>query len=72
MTDTKLLREKIDKSGYKIGYIASQMGITPQGLYLKLNNTHQFKAAEIQVLCKLLDIDSDEMKAIFFATEVAK
>lgn len=72
MTDTKLLREKIDKSGYKIGYIASQMGITPQGLYLKLNNTHQFKAAEIQVLCKLLDIDSEEMKAIFFATEVAK
>ncbi len=72
MTDTKLLREKIDKSGYKIGYIASQVGITPQGLYLKLNNTHQFKAAEIQVLCKLLDIDSEEMKAIFFATEVAK
>jgi len=72
VTDTKLLREKIDKSGYKIGYIASQVGITPQGLYLKLNNTHQFKAAEIQVLCKLLDIDSEEMKAIFFATEVAK
>lgn len=72
MTNTKLLREKIDKSGYKMGYIASQIGITPQGFYLKLNNTHQFKAAEIQMLCKLLDIDSEEMKAIFFATEVAE
>lgn len=72
MTNTRLLREKIDKSGYKMGYIASRIGITPQGFYLKLNNTHQFKAAEIQMLCKLLDIDSEEMKAIFFATEVAE
>lgn len=71
MTNTKLLREKIDGSGYKLSYIAAQIGITPQGFYLKLNNTHQFKAAEIQVLCRLLHIDSEEMKAIFFATEVA-
>lgn len=73
MTDTKLLREKIDRSGYKISYLASQLGLTPQGLHLKLNNTNQFKASEIQILCKILKIDDpDEMKRIFFATEVAK
>lgn len=73
MTDVKLLREKIEQSGYKLVYLASQLGITPQGLHLKLNNTNQFKASEIQILCRLLKIDDpDEMKRIFFATEVAK
>ena len=73
MTDVKKLREKIDHSGYKISYLASQLGLSPQGFYLKLNNTNQFKAAEIQKLCKLLRItDSEEMKTIFFASEVAE
>lgn len=71
MTNVELLRKKIDESGYKISYIASRLGITPQGLYLKLNGTNQFKSKEIQVLCELLDIsDLYEMKSIFFATEV--
>ena len=71
MTNVKLLRKKIDESGYKISYIASRLGITPQGLYLKLNGTNQFKSKEIQILCELLDIsDLYEMKSIFFATEV--
>lgn len=73
MTDVELLRQKIEESGYKIYFIAEKLGITPQGLYLKLNNTNQFKASEIQKLCRILDItDSDEMKAIFFVEEVAK
>lgn len=71
MTDVKKLREKIDQSGYKISFLASKLGITPQGLHLKLNNTNQFKAAEIKTLCELLNIvDADEMKAIFFASTV--
>lgn len=68
MTDVKKLREKIDQSGYKISFLAAQLGLTPQGLHLKLNNTNQFKATEIKTLCDLLKItDADEMKAIFFA-----
>lgn len=73
MTNTELLRKKIDESGYKIYFIAEKLGITPQGLYLKLNNTNQFKATEIQILCKILNItDSDEMKEIFFNEIVAE
>jgi len=73
LTDIKQLREKIDKSGYKISFIAEKLGLTPQGLYLKLNNTNEFKATEIQILCKLLGItDPEEMKEIFFAAEVAE
>ena len=72
MTNIELLRKKIDESGYKISFLANQLGITPQGLHLKLNGTNQFKSKEIQILCDLLKIDdSAEMKEIFFAQEVA-
>lgn len=71
MTNVEMLRKKISDSGLKISYLAKQLGITPQGLYLKLNGTNQFKALEIQILCRILGItDSEEMKEIFFATEV--
>lgn len=73
MTNTELLRKKIDESGYKIYFIAEKLGLTPQGLYLKLNNTNQFKAGEIQKLCQILGItNSDEMKEIFFDGKVAE
>ena len=71
MTNVEKLRKKISDSGYKISYLAKQLSITPQGLYLKLNGTNQFKALEIQILCRILGItNSEEMKEIFFATEV--
>lgn len=73
MTDVKRLRERIDNSGYKISFIAEKLGITPQGLYLKLNNTNEFKATEIQILCNLLGIDDpEEMKAIFFCVRSSR
>lgn len=71
MTDVEKLKEKIELSGLKRSYLAAKLNLTPQGFYLKLNNVNQFKADEIQALCKILNItDSNEMKAIFFATEV--
>lgn len=71
MTDVELLRKKIDESGYKIAYLAKQLGLTPQGLYLKINATNEFKATEIQRLCDLLSIsDPNEMKRIFFTQAV--
>jgi hypothetical protein len=73
VTDVKMLRDKIDRSGYKIQFLAEKLGLSPQGFYLKLNGTNQFKADEIQALCQTLTItDPNEMKAIFFATEVDK
>lgn len=71
MTDGKLLKEKIDASGLKISFIASQLGITPQGFYLKLNGTNDFKVSEVKKLCELLNLTRlKERDAIFFADNV--
>ena len=59
MTNTALLREKIDESGYKIG-------ITYQGFLKKINNESEFKASEIQGLKELLNLTDEERDKIFF------
>ena len=67
MTDTMLLREKIDQSGYRLRFIANKMGLTYQCFLNKINNKSEFKASEIQALHDLLDLTEDERIAIFFA-----
>jgi hypothetical protein len=67
MTNTELLREKIDQSGYKLQFIAEKIGITYQGLLNKINNRSEFRASEIQVLYDLLSLTEDERVSIFFA-----
>jgi len=72
MTNTKLLRERINDSGYRIRYIASRLGLSYQGFQNKVNNVSEFKATEIKELCDLLKIDALEKEQIFFAPEVDK
>lgn len=67
MTNTELLKAKIEKSGYKLKYIAEQIGITYYGFLKKVNNKTEFKASEIQTLCELLEITGEEKEKIFFA-----
>ncbi len=67
MTDTELLRKKIEQSGYKMRFIANKMGITYQGLLNKINNRSEFRAREIQILHNLLGLTEEERVAIFFA-----
>lgn len=67
MTNTSLLMQYIEKSGYKMSFIAKQLGITAYGFSLKLNNKSEFKASEISILCKLLKISAKDREAIFFA-----
>jgi transcriptional regulator with XRE-family HTH domain len=72
MTDTKKLRRRIDLSGLKRSYIAKALGISPAALYQKIANKQEFRASEIDALCKLLGITSlREKEAIFFAEKVA-
>ncbi len=72
MTDTDKLNRKIEMSGYKKNYLAKELGITPAALYQKIANRREFKASEINILCKILGITSlTEKEAIFFAREVA-
>jgi hypothetical protein len=70
MTDSKILREKINECGYKLKYIASILGISHQGLINKLNNESEFKASEIQTLTNLLKLTTREKEKIFFAKKV--
>ena len=67
MTDTELLREKIENSGYKLQFIAKSLGLTYQGLLNKINNRSEFRASEIQALYDLLGLTEKERVAIFFA-----
>lgn len=67
MTNTSLLEQYIEKSGYKKSFIAQQLGITAYAFTLKINNKSEFKATEITILCKLLKINARDKEAIFFA-----
>jgi hypothetical protein len=72
MTNTSLLECRIQKSGLKKSYIAQVLGITLKTLGNKIANRCEFKASEIDKLCKLLGItDPAEKEAIFFAAKVA-
>lgn len=67
MTNTALLEQYIEKSGYKKSFIAFQLGITAYGFSLKINNKSEFKASEMAILCELLKISARDKEAIFFA-----
>lgn len=68
MTNTQSLKDIIDKSGLKYGFIAKELGLSRYGLKKKIENESSFKAEEIQKLCIILHIDSyDEREKIFFA-----
>lgn len=70
MTDTKLLREKLEESGYKLRFIAEKIGITYQAFLNKINNDSEFRASEIQALHNLLHLTEEERVSIFFADKV--
>ena len=66
MTNTELLKSRIQTSGLKKRYIADQLGITYQGFYLKLIGKNEFLGSEIQKLTTLLNIPDKDIKPIFF------
>lgn len=69
MTNTEMLRRIIKESGLKLEYIAAQLEISRFSLSKKIENETEFKASEIQKLCDVLKISSNEDKeAIFFAS----
>lgn len=70
MTNTSMLEQYIEDSGYKRSFLAKQLGITSYTLSMKIQNESEFKASEIDILCSLLDIGTEERMAIFFAKEV--
>lgn len=67
MTNTKALREAIERSGYRIYFIADKLGISSESLRQKTNNRSEFKASEIKQLRELLKLTNAESERIFFA-----
>lgn len=68
MTNSDLLKQVIEESGLKIGFIASFVGISRQLLWKKVNNLTPFNQYEIDKMCEVLKITSLRQKeAIFFA-----
>lgn len=70
MTNTKLLKSAIQRSGYKTGYIIEKLGISYQCFLNKINNRSEFKARELQILRELLNLRDEEWEEIFFANKV--
>ena len=66
MTNTELLREKINASGYKLQFVAEKCGLTYFGLMKKVNNETEFKTSEVMILKELLHLTDDEVMEIFF------
>ena len=67
MTNTELLKEKLEASGLKKGFICEKLDISRPSLNKKIENEAPFKAYEIQILSTLLNLTIDEKEAIFFA-----
>ena len=70
MTDSLLLEIAIVKANLRKKEIAGALGLTPMGLYKKINNVTEFKASEISALSALLRIGKEERDAIFFKVDV--
>lgn len=60
-----LLKQKINDSGYRLDFIAKQLGITYQGFLKKLKNETEFKASEIVIMKKILQLSDLELQQIF-------
>lgn len=70
MTDTDKIREYIHVQGFKIGYVARVLGISPNALRLKLLGETDFKVSEADKLSHLLELTREQRDACFFAPEV--
>lgn len=68
MTNSKRLRDLINKRGFKLKFVAEHLGLSAYGLCLKIDNKSEFKTSEVAALCELLEIKSlEQREAIFFS-----
>lgn len=70
MTNGTKLRGIIEAKGIKLVWLAKELNISRESLYLKLENENQFKQNEIFKICELLDLSLTQMQDIFFNNQV--
>lgn len=66
MVDYEALRRKVKVSCYKRKYLAKRMGLSDSSLRNKLDGRTKFKISEVEQLCRLLNIGTQERDRIFF------
>lgn len=71
MVNTQLLDERINESGFRIGFIVGKLGLSRNGFDKKRKGKTPFRAAEIYVISDLLKLSDTDQREIFFADEVA-
>lgn len=72
MTNTRLLKNKIKKSGYRNNYLAEKLNLSETGFSLKVNNKNKFYVDEMYKLSRILKITNEEKEKIFFDLDVDK
>lgn len=70
MIDIKRFENAVKASGKKKQYLATQLGISRQALYMKIHETRDLKGAEILTLSEELNLTPEERDKIFFAPKV--
>ena len=67
MTNSQMLEKIIRESGIKRSFILEKTGIKSYStLRDKIWNRSEFMASEIQALCEILHLTSEQREAIFF------
>jgi DNA-binding Xre family transcriptional regulator len=70
--DYSKLLGRIKECGHTQEALAKEIGITESSMSLKLNDKARFKQIEIRAICKILDIQDNEIGSYFFAQRVRK
>ena len=60
MTNTSLLKQRIEESGLRRGFLAEKLGISIESFRRKVNGETQFLSEEIVALTRLLHIENVE------------
>ena len=71
MTNTTMLKEKIQQSGLKKSHVAKELGMSRQTFNAYLDGKAEFRVNHMNILCNLLKIDFEQREAIFFASSGA-
>lgn len=64
--NTEMLKQKLDGSGLKRGFIAQELSLSTYGFARKVDGITEFKPSEIRTLMRLLSLTDDDVREIFF------
>lgn len=65
-----LLKAELIRQDKSINWLAEQLGYTNSNLYYKLNGRSELTVREANIIRKLLALDDDLARDIFFTDEV--